>query len=169
MPAKGENRDSGAKPYSLFSSDAGLAPKHGALTRMNIQTPIDTIPTGERPGSRKVYSRTASSSPACACRSARSPCIRAPASRRWRSTTRPVPTPTRRPCIDIDKGLERPRDAWVLARGDVEESEARAVKPEDNGGARGRYLAPQFQSRRAGRSAPRPAGRSPSSSTPAPG
>ncbi|MCB4770680.1 phosphomethylpyrimidine synthase ThiC [Ancylobacter sp. Lp-2] len=35
--------------------------------------------------------------------------------------------------IDIAAGLARPRDAWVLARGDVEAGAGRAVKPEDNG------------------------------------
>jgi phosphomethylpyrimidine synthase len=46
--------------------------------------------------------------------------------------------------IDINKGLARPRDAWVIARGDVEACEPRAVKPEDNGHARGVHLAPPF-------------------------
>ncbi|TSJ60533.1 phosphomethylpyrimidine synthase ThiC [Starkeya sp. 3C] len=35
--------------------------------------------------------------------------------------------------IDIEAGLARPRDEWVLARGDVEEYVGRDVKPEDNG------------------------------------
>ena len=72
-----------------------------------------------------------------------------------------------RAVIDIKKGLERPRDAWVLARGDVEEvADPRPVRPEDNGNARGKHLAPQFT---AGRRpfAPGPARRSPSWSTPA--
>ena len=47
--------------------------------------------------------------------------------------------------IDIHKGLDRPRDAWVMARGDIEEIEPRPVKPEDNGGATGVYLAPAFE------------------------
>src|SRR5690606_8441524 len=42
------------------------------------------------------------------------------------------------------------RKAWVVARGDVEEVAApRRVKPEDNGFAQGRHLAPEF-------TAPRP-------------
>lgn len=35
--------------------------------------------------------------------------------------------------IDIRKGLEQKRREWILARGDVEEYDAREVKPEDNG------------------------------------
>jgi phosphomethylpyrimidine synthase len=35
--------------------------------------------------------------------------------------------------IDIDKGLPQLRREWILARGDVEEYDARIVKPEDNG------------------------------------
>jgi phosphomethylpyrimidine synthase len=38
--------------------------------------------------------------------------------------------------IDIYKGLPKLRDAWIRERGDVEEYDARIVKPEDNG-ARG--------------------------------
>ncbi len=47
--------------------------------------------------------------------------------------------------IDIDKGLPRIREAWVTGRGDVEVvAEPRQVKPEDNGFASGKHLAPQF-------------------------
>ncbi|MCK9992144.1 MAG: phosphomethylpyrimidine synthase [Alphaproteobacteria bacterium] len=45
--------------------------------------------------------------------------------------------------IDIYAGLARPRSAWVLARGDVEEYEGRDVRPEDNGNA-GAALAAEF-------------------------
>ena len=119
---------------------------------MNIQTPVNAlptgaIPTGERPGSRKVYQD-----------GALHPCLRVP----FRevavhpSANEPPVTlydpsgPYTDPLavIDIKKGLERPREAWVLARGDVEEVEARAVRPEDNGHAKGRHLAPQFTSDR---------------------
>ncbi|MBV9997232.1 MAG: phosphomethylpyrimidine synthase ThiC [Caulobacteraceae bacterium] len=115
---------------------------------MNVQSPIATaIPTGERPGSRKVY------------QSGRlHPCLRVP----FRevavhpSAGEPALTlydpsgPYTDPAaaIDIARGLERAREAWVLARGDVEEIAARAVRPEDNGHARGRRLAPEFKSDR---------------------
>jgi phosphomethylpyrimidine synthase len=45
---------------------------------------------------------------------------------------------------DIEKGLPRIREAWIKARGDVEEIEARVVKPEDNGNVSEAALAPQF-------------------------
>ena len=46
--------------------------------------------------------------------------------------------------IDVEKGLARNRTAWVLERGGVEEYEGRDVKPEDNGGAKGKFLAREF-------------------------
>ena len=45
---------------------------------------------------------------------------------------------------DIAKGLPRLREDWIRARGDVEEIEARVVKPEDNGNVSAGALAPQF-------------------------
>lgn len=46
--------------------------------------------------------------------------------------------------IDVEKGLARHRTEWVLERGHVEEYDGRDVKPEDNGGATGKYLAREF-------------------------
>ena len=46
--------------------------------------------------------------------------------------------------IDVEKGLARPRTDWVVERGGVEFYEGRDVKPEDNGGASGRFLAREF-------------------------
>ncbi len=46
--------------------------------------------------------------------------------------------------INVERGLPRLRTAWVQARGGVEEYEGRDVKPEDNGGATGKYLAREF-------------------------
>jgi phosphomethylpyrimidine synthase len=45
--------------------------------------------------------------------------------------------------IDIEQGLATPREAWVRARGDVEDVPARAVKPEDNGRVAVDYLIPE--------------------------
>ena len=45
---------------------------------------------------------------------------------------------------DISKGLAPLRRAWIEARGDVEEYQGRAVKPEDNGFAEGERLTPEF-------------------------
>jgi phosphomethylpyrimidine synthase len=111
---------------------------------MNIQTPAaKAVPTGERPGSRKVYQagvlhpdirvpfREVAVHP-----SAGEPAVT------LYDTSGPYTDPASG--IDIEKGLPRPRDAWVLARGDVEAVEPRAVKPEDNGGAVGKHLAPRF-------------------------
>ena len=46
--------------------------------------------------------------------------------------------------IDVEKGLARTRTDWVKDRGGVEEYEGRDVKPEDNGGASGKFLAREF-------------------------
>jgi phosphomethylpyrimidine synthase len=46
--------------------------------------------------------------------------------------------------IDIDSGLPRPREAWVRARGDVEEIEGRAVLDVDNGNVSPEKLTPAF-------------------------
>ncbi|MEL6388406.1 MAG: phosphomethylpyrimidine synthase ThiC, partial [Pseudomonadota bacterium] len=46
--------------------------------------------------------------------------------------------------IDVEKGLPRPRTAWVMERSGVEVYDGRDVKPEDNGGATGDYLAREF-------------------------
>jgi phosphomethylpyrimidine synthase len=115
---------------------------------MNVQAKsITAVATGEIPGSRKVYEP-----------GQLFPCIRVP----FRevavhpSANEPPVTlydpsgPYTDPAakLDINTGLDRPRDAWVLARGDVEEVAPREVKPEDNGGAAGPYLAPAFGSAR---------------------
>ena len=49
--------------------------------------------------------------------------------------------------IDVEKGLERHRTEWILARGGVEQYEGREVKPEDNGGVSGKHLAREFPTR----------------------
>jgi len=46
--------------------------------------------------------------------------------------------------INVEAGLPRDRAAWIAARGGVEAYSGRAVKPEDNGGAAGKYLAREF-------------------------
>ena len=45
---------------------------------------------------------------------------------------------------NIEKGLTRTRETWIVARGDVEYIDAREVKPEDNGNVSAGALAPQF-------------------------
>jgi phosphomethylpyrimidine synthase len=46
--------------------------------------------------------------------------------------------------IDVEKGLPRPRAAWVRERGGVEEYQGREIKPVDNGNASGKHLARSF-------------------------
>ena len=115
----------------------------------------DAIPTGERPGSRKVYEA-----------GRLWPDIRVPFREVavHESAGEPPVTlydpsgPYTDPAasIDIDKGLPRTREPWVVSRGDVEIVAApRNVKPEDNGFARGAHLAPEFsQPRRIYRARP---------------
>ena len=104
------------------------------------------IPTGERPGSRKVYQS-----------GVLHPCLRVPfreVALHASANEPPVtiydpsgPYTDPRAHIDIKSGLDRPREEWVMGRGDVERVTPRDLRPEDNGGASGRHLAPQFPSR----------------------
>ncbi|HEY2752254.1 phosphomethylpyrimidine synthase ThiC [Phenylobacterium sp.] len=106
------------------------------------------IPTGERPGSRKVYQpgqlwpdirvpfREVAVHP-----SADEPALT------LYDPSGPYTDPTT--TIDIEKGLSKTREPWVVSRGDVEIVEhPRQVKPEDNGFAKGEHLAPQFSAPR---------------------
>ena len=87
---------------------------------MNIQTPVkDAIPTGERPGSRKVYQpgvlwpdirvpfREVAVHP-----SANEPPVTI------YDPSGPYTDPQAK--IDIDQGLARVREPWVVSRGDIE-------------------------------------------------
>ncbi len=57
-------------------------------------------------------------------------------------TSGPYSDPTAE--IDIYKGLEELRTEWITGRDDVERYEGREIKPEDNGNAGEKYLAPEF-------------------------
>src|SRR5579883_249250 len=46
--------------------------------------------------------------------------------------------------IDVNKGLPRPRIAWVKERGGVEEYDGRTIKPEDNGNVGASHAAKAF-------------------------
>ncbi|MGE0046718.1 MAG: phosphomethylpyrimidine synthase ThiC, partial [Hyphomonadaceae bacterium] len=50
--------------------------------------------------------------------------------------------------IDIEKGIARAREAWVIARGDVEEIEGRKVQDVDNGNVSADKLTPEFPAKR---------------------
>jgi thiamine biosynthesis protein ThiC len=116
---------------------------------VNIQTPVkDAIPTGERPGSRKVYQpgviwpdirvpfREVAVHP-----SANEPPVTI------YDPSGPYTDPKAK--IDIEQGLPRTREPWVVSRGDVElVGNPREVKPEDNGFAKGEQLAPRFSAPR---------------------
>ena len=116
---------------------------------MNVQNPIRPgVATGAIPGSRKVHQV-----------GSLWPDIRVP----FRevavhpSANEPPVTlydpsgPYTDPAIEIDinRGLPRTREPWVVSRGDVEiVSTPRQVRPEDNGGASGVHLAPAFDTPR---------------------
>ena len=115
---------------------------------MNIQTPISKVATGERPGSRKVYQSGVAW-----------PDIRVPFREVAVHPTANEPPvtiydpsgPYTDPAetIDINQGLNRTREPWVVSRGDLEIVEnPRSVKPEDNGFAQGAHLAPEFKTER---------------------
>jgi phosphomethylpyrimidine synthase len=102
------------------------------------------VPTGERPGSKKVYQpgvlwpdirvpfREVAVHP-----SANEPALT------LYDPSGPYTDPNAQ--IDIEKGLSKTREPWVVSRGDIEIVETpREVKPEDNGFAKGAHLAPQF-------------------------
>ncbi|WP_183214446.1 phosphomethylpyrimidine synthase ThiC [Brevundimonas variabilis] len=103
-----------------------------------------TIPTGERAGSRKVYVagelfpdirvpfREVAVHP-----SANEPPVTI------YDSSGPYTDPT--VTIDIQRGLPRVKSSWQLDRGDIAPvANPREVKPEDNGHASGKNLAPRF-------------------------
>ncbi len=107
-----------------------------------------SIPTGERPGSKKVYQsgvlwldirvpfREVAVHP-----SANEPALT------LYDPSGPYTDPTA--SSDIEQGLQKTREPWVVSRGDLElVANPREVKPEDNGFARGAHLAPQFDAPR---------------------
>jgi phosphomethylpyrimidine synthase len=119
---------------------------------MNAQTKLTPIPTGELltgaiPGSRKIYVpgnihpdlrvpfREVALHP-----SANEPPITI------YDPSGPYTDPEA--SIDMEKGLPRARDAWVLARGDVEVVTPRETRPEDNGNVAADYLVPEFPAKR---------------------
>ena len=115
-----------------------------AEARKAVEAETGRIPTGERAGSRKVY-----------VQGVLYPDIRVP----FReialhpSANEPPVTvydssgPYTDPnvTIDIKKGLPHVKSSWQLDRGDIAPVlNPREVKPEDNGHASGRHLAPRF-------------------------
>ncbi|MGQ2991646.1 phosphomethylpyrimidine synthase ThiC, partial [Brevundimonas sp.] len=112
--------------------------------RDQVMKETGTIPTGERAGSRKVYVagelypdirvpfREVAVHP-----SANEPPVTI------YDSSGPYTDPT--VTIDIKKGLPLVKTSWQLDRGDIAPVlNPREVKPEDNGHASGRHLAPRF-------------------------
>jgi len=106
------------------------------------------IPTGERPGSKKVFQ------PGVLWPDIRVPFREVavhPSAGEPPLTLYDTSGPYTEPgvAIDIEKGLAKMREPWVASRGDVEIVEApRDVKPEDNGFVSGAALAPRFNAPR---------------------
>ena len=110
---------------------------------MNVHVPVSQISAEARPGGRKVYQP-----------GVLHPDIRVP----FREVAvhpsagePPVtlydpsgPYTDPEAAIDIAAGLPRPREAWVRARGDVEEVAPRQVRPEDNGNVSEKHRVPEF-------------------------
>jgi phosphomethylpyrimidine synthase len=112
--------------------------------REQVMKETGTIPTGERAGSRKVYVagelypdirvpfREVAVHP-----SANEPPVTI------YDSSGPYTDPT--VTIDIKRGLPLVKSSWQLDRGDIAPvANPREVKPEDNGHASGRHLAPRF-------------------------
>jgi phosphomethylpyrimidine synthase len=104
-----------------------------------FETP--TVTTGPLPASRKVYSHPLPDLAVPHREIDLHPSANEPPVAVY-DTSGPYTDPS--VTIDVEKGLARDRREWVLERGGVEEYEGRHVKPEDNGGANGKYLAREF-------------------------
>ncbi|GAA0645923.1 phosphomethylpyrimidine synthase [Brevundimonas lenta] len=115
-----------------------------ADARTEVMKETGTIPTGERAGSKKVYVagelfpdirvpfREVAVHP-----SANEPPVTI------YDSSGPYTDPT--VTIDIKRGLPLVKPSWQLDRGDIARVETpREVKPEDNGHASGKHLAPRF-------------------------
>ncbi len=116
--------------------------------RKEVMRETGAIPTGERAGSRKVYVsgelfpdirvpfREVAVHP-----SANEPPVTI------YDSSGPYTDPT--VAIDIKRGLPLVKSSWQLDRGDIAPVAApREVKPEDNGHAEGKHLAPRFDTSR---------------------
>ncbi|HYC33390.1 MAG TPA: hypothetical protein VEB59_13975, partial [Gemmatimonadales bacterium] len=110
---------------------------------MNVHVPVSSIAAEARPGGRKVYEP-----------GVLHPDIRVPFREVAVHPSAGEPPVTMydpsgpytdpQASIDIAAGLPRPRDAWVRARGDVEEVAPREVRPEDNGNVADKHRVPEF-------------------------
>ncbi|MEZ5757258.1 MAG: phosphomethylpyrimidine synthase ThiC [Emcibacteraceae bacterium] len=115
---------------------------------MNVETKIDKnakkieVTTGALPASTKIYVEGSDKSIQVPMRSIKLDPSSGEKDLHVYDTSGPYTDPNVE--IDIDAGLSRERQSWVLERGDVEQYEGRDVKPEDNGNATGKFLAREF-------------------------
>jgi phosphomethylpyrimidine synthase len=110
---------------------------------MNLHKPLPNVAVEPIPGSRKVYQQ-----------GRLNPDLRVPfreVALHPSADEAPVtlydpsgPYTDPEAAIDIERGLARTREAWVLARGDVEPIEGRAVQDVDNGNVSEERAAPRF-------------------------
>ena len=106
-----------------------------------------SVTTGPLPASRKVYvAGTLHPGVNVPCRDIELHPSSGEEPLRVYDTSGPYSDPAVR--IDIAAGLPPLREAWIRARGDVEDYDGREVRPEDNGGAEGARLVPAFPLRR---------------------
>src|SRR3569833_1688708 len=142
MPAKGWERES--RSGFLRIEIAAAAPPAGGPPAP-VYKPIVTVAAEPNPGSKKVYEpgvlhpdlrvpfREVALHP-----SANEPPVT------LYDSSGPYTDPDA--VIDIDKGLARAREAWVMARGDVEAVQGREVKPVANGNVSAERATPVFPS-----------------------
>ncbi|MGQ3674096.1 phosphomethylpyrimidine synthase ThiC [Xanthobacter sp. TB0139] len=100
------------------------------------------VTTGPLPQSRKIYLEAGRPDVRVAMREI---AISDPAEKPLRVYDTSGPYTDPEAVIDLTKGLPALRAEWILARGDVEDIEGRAIRPEDNGLKAGQESAmPQF-------------------------
>src|SRR4029077_6583940 len=100
--------------------------------RSNPDTTLPAVTTGPLPSSRKIFA-TPDAAP-----DLRVPLREIILSEGAGAPNLPVfdtsgPYTAPQQPIDVNVGLPRPRKAWVLERGGVDEYQGRVIKPEDNG------------------------------------
>lgn len=111
---------------------------------MNVTTKIEKIKvtTGALPASRKIYVEGSDDSIQVPMRSIKLDPSANEKDLRVYDTSGPYTDDAVK--TDINAGLLRDRQSWVTERGDVEQYQGRDIKPEDNGGASGKFLAQEF-------------------------
>ena len=111
---------------------------------MNVETKIEKMPvtTGPLPASTKIYVEGTDASIQVPMRSITLDPSSGEKNLRVYDTSGAYTDENIK--TDIDAGLARDKQKWVIERGDVEEYEGRVIKPEDNGNASGKFLASEF-------------------------